>query len=36
MLSRNSIQFTNNASGNLNKMQQASKYKLIDIDDLHV
>lgn len=29
-------QYTNNASGNLNKNKQASKYKQINIDDMDV
>ncbi len=28
--------FTNNASGNLNKMQNNNKHKQIDIDDLDI
>lgn len=36
MLAQKGKQFTNNASGNLNKKQQENKYKLIELDDFDV
>jgi hypothetical protein len=35
MLAHKSV-YTNNASGNLNKQQEKSKFKQIDLDDLDV